>query len=116
MAMNLAGVFRALSDDTRLRILLLLSDGALCVGDLEAILRVSQPKLSRNLAYLRSVGLVQTRREGRHVRYEIARPDAQLRALLRVLPPTILFEAEARNDLLRLRALRARGQVRRASP
>lgn len=57
-------VFRALSDETRLRILCLLLDGELCVGDLIEILRVPQPTVSRHLAYLRRTGLVVTRKVG----------------------------------------------------
>jgi ArsR family transcriptional regulator len=57
-------MFRAFSDPTRLRILHLLLDGELCVGDLVKILRVPQPTASRHLAYLRRTGLVATRKNG----------------------------------------------------
>ena len=57
-------MFRAFSDRTRLRILQLLRDGELCVGDLVAILRVPQPTASRHLSYLRKTGLVVTRKRG----------------------------------------------------
>ena len=57
-------MFRAFSDRTRLRILHLLQDGELCVGDLVEILQVPQPTASRHLAYLRRSGLVLTRKEG----------------------------------------------------
>ena len=57
-------MFRAFSDRTRLRILHLLQDGELCVGDLVEILQVPQPTASRHLAYLRRTGLVLTRKEG----------------------------------------------------
>lgn len=57
-------VFRALSDETRLRILNLLRTGELCVCDLVSVLDVPQPTASRHLAYLRKVGLVSVRKEG----------------------------------------------------
>ena len=57
-------MFRAFSDRTRLRILHLLRDGELCVGDLVDILQVQQPTASRHLAYLRHSGLVMTRKKG----------------------------------------------------
>ena len=57
-------IFRAFSDRTRLRILSLLKQSELCVGDLVEILKVPQPKVSRHLAYLRRAGLVQTREQG----------------------------------------------------
>lgn len=57
-------IFRALSDQTRLRILNLLRGGELCVCHLVAVLGVPQPTASRHLSYLRRVGLVVARKEG----------------------------------------------------
>ena len=65
-------MFRAVSDRTRLRILQLLRDGELCVGDLVAILRVPQPTASRHLSYLRKAGLVVTRKWGLWNFYSLA--------------------------------------------
>lgn len=64
--------FAALSDPTRLRILRLLADGELCVGDLVDILRVPQPKASRHLACLRRAGLVRAREDRWWVYYSLA--------------------------------------------
>jgi ArsR family transcriptional regulator len=68
----LADLFKALADPTRLRILGLLLTGEVCVCDLHESLRISQPKASRHLAYLRRVGLVETRREGLWIYYRMA--------------------------------------------
>jgi ArsR family transcriptional regulator len=57
-------MFRAFSDQTRLRILYLLQGGECCVGDLVDILKVEQPSASRHLAYLRRAGLVVVRKAG----------------------------------------------------
>jgi ArsR family transcriptional regulator len=57
-------LFKALSDETRLRILALLQAGELCVCDLMAILDLPQSTVSRHLAYLRNAGLVDDRRQG----------------------------------------------------
>lgn len=57
-------VFKALADETRLRILSLLSHGEMCVSDLDAILRVGQSKVSRHLDYLKKTSLVDRRRIG----------------------------------------------------
>jgi ArsR family transcriptional regulator len=65
-------MFRAFSDRTRLRILHLLSEGELCVGDLVQVLRVPQPTASRHLAYLRRAGLVVTRKNGQWNYYKLA--------------------------------------------
>lgn len=64
--------FRALGDPTRLRILHLLHDNALCVGDLIEIIDVPQPTASRHLAYLRRAQLVVTRKEGLWIYYSLA--------------------------------------------
>ena len=65
-------MFRAFSDRTRLRILSVLRQGELCVGDLVAVLGVPQPKVSRHLAYLRKSGLVRTRESGLWIYYRLA--------------------------------------------
>src|SRR5574341_715344 len=65
--------FRAFSDRTRLRILYLLQDDEICVGDLVKILGVPQPTASRHLAYLRRAGLVETRKDGLWGFYRLAR-------------------------------------------
>lgn len=64
-------VFKALADETRLRILSLLSHGEMCVSDLDAILRVGQSKVSRHLDYLRKTSLVTSRRTGTLVFYRL---------------------------------------------
>jgi ArsR family transcriptional regulator len=75
-------LFRAFSDRTRLRILNVLRDGELCVGDLVAVLGVPQPTASRHLAQLREAGLVQTRRQGLWCFYALAKPDGRFHARL----------------------------------
>ena len=59
-----AKLFKALSDETRLRILSLLTEGELCVCDLMEVLQLPQSTVSRHLAYLRNTGLVADRRQG----------------------------------------------------
>lgn len=65
-------IFRAFSDRTRLRIMSLLKQGELCVGDLVQVLRMPQPKVSRHLAYLRKAGLVVAREAGLWKYYSLA--------------------------------------------
>src|ERR1700738_2996497 len=68
-------VFKALADSTRLRIIGLLFTGEVCVCHIHKTLRISQPKASRHLAYLRKAGLVQTRREGLWIHYRMTDVD-----------------------------------------
>lgn len=68
----LEGLFKALADTTRLRILGLLLTGEVCVCDIHESLKLPQPTVSRHLAYLRRAGLVLTRRSGLWVHYRLA--------------------------------------------
>ena len=72
---SMATLFQALGDPTRLRIIGLLLGGEVCVCDIHESLRITQPKASRHLAYLRRAGLVETRREGLWVHYRLAETD-----------------------------------------
>jgi ArsR family transcriptional regulator, arsenate/arsenite/antimonite-responsive transcriptional repressor len=85
---SIARVMKALGDDTRLRIVALLSHGELCVCHMESALGLSQPNVSRQLAVLKNAGVVEARRDGSWVYYRIAEqvdPDCrrQLRGLVR---------------------------------
>ncbi|MBK7511630.1 MAG: metalloregulator ArsR/SmtB family transcription factor [Chloracidobacterium sp.] len=84
---DLEKLFLALSDQTRLRLLSLMSGGEVSVGYLADALGESQPKISRHLAYLRGTGLVSTRRDGKWVYYGI--DDGLDRDVRRVLDTTL---------------------------
>lgn len=69
---DLAQVFKLMSDETRLRILLYLAQsGELHVTDLCSRLGQSQPAVSHHLALLRVSGLIEARREGKHNYYSV---------------------------------------------
>lgn len=72
---DLARLFAALSDPTRLRLLNLMAGREVCVCYFVEILKLGQPKISRHLAYLRNAGIVSARREGKWIHYSIQRPD-----------------------------------------
>ncbi|MBR9727712.1 metalloregulator ArsR/SmtB family transcription factor [Shewanella intestini] len=64
--------YKSLADETRLlSILLIVKENELCVCELMQALQESQPKISRHLAQLRKVGLLQDRRQGQWVFYQI---------------------------------------------
>ncbi|MBN1586054.1 MAG: winged helix-turn-helix transcriptional regulator [Candidatus Omnitrophica bacterium] len=65
-------VIKALGDDSRLRILASLSCEEMPVNSLASMLRLSQPNVSRHLARMRLLGLVEDRREGQVVYYRIS--------------------------------------------
>ena len=96
-------LFRALADETRLRIVALLSHGELCVCHLEEALRLSQPKVSRHLTTLRAAGVVEDRREGTWVYYRLLpQRDAACERQLRGLARTFARRGALRRDLERL--------------
>ena len=73
-AYNVERFFQALGDRTRLRLLNLMGGQEVCVCYFVEILGGPQPKISRHLAYLRSAGLVEARREGKWMHYRIVVP------------------------------------------
>ncbi|NBE50947.1 ArsR/SmtB family transcription factor [Streptomyces boluensis] len=73
-------VFALLSDPTRLHLLWLLAQGEADVGSLAERVAASRTAVSQHLAKLRLSGLVETRRQGRHVHYSLR--DGHLRRLV----------------------------------
>lgn len=65
-------LLKALADPTRLRIVGLLQGGEVCVCHVHDSLKISQPKASRHLAYLRRAGVVQAEKRGLWVYYRLA--------------------------------------------
>ncbi len=72
---GLDALYRGFADPTRIRILNLLAAGELCVCDIVALLGLSQPAISRHLAYLRRAGLVRARRGWKFAHYRLAIPQ-----------------------------------------
>ena len=68
-------LLRSLAHQDRLLLLCQLSQEELCVSDLEERLGIYQPTLSQQLGVLRREGLVTTRREGKHIYYQVADPN-----------------------------------------
>ncbi len=71
---------KALAEPTRLRLLALLAGGEVTVGELQAILGQSQPRVSRHLKLLADAGLVERFRDGHWVYYRLS-GDPKARAL-----------------------------------
>ena len=66
---------RALADDTRQRILVMLLEEELCVGDIVDAFHISQPTISHHLGVLKQFNLVISRKEGKQVFYAINRDN-----------------------------------------
>lgn len=100
----LTKLFRALGDETRLRIVALLSHGELCVCHLENALELSQPNVSRQLAILRAAGIVDGRRDGSWMYYGLApQQHGSVQAVLDQLVGLFGAERAIRSDHAKLR-------------
>jgi len=105
--MTLLQIYECLCDETRLRILHLLSQGPLCVCHFQEILEASQVSISKHLAYLKSRGLVQGRRHEQWMIYRLPEKaphelDLQLQCLQDCVQSYPIFKS----DLKRLKALK----------
>lgn len=79
---ELTSIFKALSDETRLRIIKLLEQGELCVCDIVAALDMVQPKVSFHLNALKEAGLIRDRKQGRWIHYRLDTSDMFKRFLV----------------------------------
>jgi len=105
--MRLLEIYRCFCDETRLRILNLLSQGPLCVCHFQAILGMPQVAVSKHLAYLRSRRVVQSRRHGQWMIYQLPpAPTLELDCQLRSLQDCVKKEPVFRKDLKRLAKIR----------
>lgn len=68
---GLSELFKALSDETRVRVLYLLSQRELCVCDMAYLLEMTMPAVSHHLRFLRTLRLVKSRKEGKLVFYSL---------------------------------------------
>jgi ArsR family transcriptional regulator len=82
-AAQACGLLKVLANPDRLLLLCQLTQGPLCVSELESILGIQQPTLSQQLGVLRDEALVTTRREGKQIFYSIASSEAM--AVMQVL-------------------------------
>lgn len=96
-------LFRALADPTRLRLLNLIGNREICVCYFVEILGISQPKISRHLAYLRRAGIVASRRDGKWMHYRLSMPkDEAAAAVLRETLKHLAVKLEMQRDVARL--------------
>jgi ArsR family transcriptional regulator, arsenate/arsenite/antimonite-responsive transcriptional repressor len=103
-------MFRAFSDRTRLRILHVLLDGELCVGDMVEILLAPQPRISRHLAYLRKANLVTVRKSGQWSHYSLTPAETEFhRKLIECLQKCFSEVPEIKADAVRAAKIRKSG-------
>ena len=102
---SIAQVLRLLGDETRLRILILVSHTALNVSELTTILGMAQSGISRHLSHLRKMKLLQERKEGIWTFYQLAQKeslDSELHLLWSYLQEQLASMKDPNNDRVRL--------------
>jgi ArsR family transcriptional regulator len=103
----LSELFKALSDENRLRVVALLTHGELCVCHIESALGLPQPTTSRHLATLKSAGVVEARRQGSWIHYRLApQADDDRNAHLRTLIRSFSKRGPLSRDLTRLQQVK----------
>jgi len=111
---ELLNIFKALSEETRLRIVKLLERGELCVCDIVAALNMVQPKVSFHLAALKEAGFIKDRKQGRWTYYSLDESDLLKRFLLfsvleRISRETVAEDSKRLEDFLQDKP--AKGEV-----
>jgi ArsR family transcriptional regulator len=106
---DIAQIYRALSEQMRLRMLMLLFQGELCVCDIMAVLEEPQSKVSRHLAYLKHSGLIQGKRVGMWTHYFLKDPLDELTAThVKFLKKELSALDWARSDAEKMREVQAK--------
>jgi len=104
--MELVQIYACLCDQTRLRVLHILTQGPLCVCHFQAVLRAPQVKISKHLAYLRARGMVECERRGNWMIYGLpTKRSRELEANLACLQDCAREDPLFQRDLARLRQL-----------
>jgi ArsR family transcriptional regulator len=96
-------LFKALADQTRLRLINLIGNDEVCVCFFVEVLKVNQPKISRHLAYLRRAGVVSARREGKWIHYRLVEPpDPHAANIFREVRAALPNDPAMKSDRARL--------------
>jgi ArsR family transcriptional regulator, arsenate/arsenite/antimonite-responsive transcriptional repressor len=110
---KLISIYQCLCDETRLRILSLLSVSPLCVCHIQQVLGKSQVVCSQHLAYLRERGMVTARRYGHWMIYSLpASPSPELEANLKCLQDCVQTGSVFKKDRAKLKKLTGSKTVR----
>lgn len=80
---QLTNIFKLLSDETRLRMLVLIYHEELCVCELSGVLEISQPRISQNLSKFRDMNLVIDERKDKYVYYSLKNDNEVLLSILK---------------------------------
>lgn len=99
---KLLNTFKVLSDETRIRLLVMLYHKKLCVCELYGVLEESQPKVSKHLAKLRDMGFVKDERQEQFIYYYLNKDNKVLNTVLQEIVANIENYPTLLNDLKQL--------------
>jgi len=111
---KIASIFKALSDDTRLRVIKLLQERELCVCELMQVLEMSQPRISRHMSVLKNAGLVEDRREGKWIHYSLRKksPEKAIKIILDSMAVLANDEVVVKADKKKLKKAVRLGEIK----
>ena len=100
-------IARALSDENRVRALMLLNEGELCVCQIIEMLGLAPSTVSKHMSILKQADLVQGRKEGRWIYYRLAGSEAgaEVKQALKWVRPNLMDSPQVRRDQKNLQAL-----------
>ena len=90
-------IFKALGDENRLRILLMLKQRPLCVCEIHEVLNIALSTLSAHLKLMKNAGLITDKKDGRWVVYSLSE-NPSVGELLDTLEKQLLFDSTIEND------------------
>jgi DNA-binding transcriptional ArsR family regulator len=104
---SLMAITKALADENRVRVLLLLRRGELCVCQIVELLRLAPSTVSKHMSVLEAARLVDRRKEGRWMFYRLAEDDApaEAREMTALVCRSLSGDRQARDDARRLRQI-----------
>ena len=104
--LKILNITKALSDEKRVRALMMLVDGELCVCQIIAMLGLAPSTVSKHMSILRQAGLVETRKEGRWIYYRLADRKVQTaREILNWLQRYLKNDKRILDDVKQLRRM-----------
>jgi len=95
--------FKIMSDETRLRILILLYHKKLCVCQICGVTGESQPKISKHLAKLRDIGFVKDERQEKFVFYRLSIDEEMYEKILMIIIENIDVNSKFRSDIEKIK-------------
>jgi len=101
-------IAKALSDETRVRALLSLESGELCLCQVVDLLKLSPSTVSKHMSVLRHAGLVACRRDGRWIHYRLSGSTSAAREALRWARRTLAGEKTVVDDAKRVCCIRGK--------